>query len=367
MTEREDSRYVAGRDDVRGPGTEARTSRTVRRAPQGTGRVGREAEVPVARFTESSRVDGDKDERIANGLGWFSIGLGLAQIVAPGSLARMIGVNDDGKNRALMRAIGLREIAAGVGILSRSRPAGWVRARVGGDLMDLALLGGALWSPNSDKTKVAIATAAVAGVTAIDVVTTERLTDKGRGRSTRANRDKKAHVAKSITIKKSPEEVYAFWRSFENLPQFMYHLEEVRVIDDRRSHWVANAPAGASVEWDAEITEDVPNQRIAWRSLPDADVTSSGSVEFRRAPGDRGTELHVQIHYDPPAGKLGAIVAKLFGEEPSQQVGDDLRRLKQVLETGEVVRSEASPEGQGRPYMAQRAAKHVEEFPVPGS
>jgi uncharacterized membrane protein len=156
------------------------------------------------------------------------------------------------------------------------------------------------------------------------------------------------------------EEIYSFWRNFENLPQFMYHLESVQVLGSGRSHWVAKAPGGATVEWDAETIEDRPNERIAWRSLPDADVTNSGSVEFRRAPGDRGTEIHVEIQYEPPAGKLGTLVAKLFGEEPSQQVGDDLRRLKQVLETGEIVRSEASPEGQGRPYLAQRAAKHLE-------
>jgi uncharacterized membrane protein len=140
----------------------------------------------------------------------------------------------------------------------------------------------------------------------------------------------------------------------------MYHLEEVQVRGSGRSHWKAKAPAGATVEWDAEMTEDRPNERIAWRSLPDADVTNSGSVEFRRAPGNRGTEVRVEIRYDPPSGKLGALVAKLFGEEPSQQIGDDLRRLKQVLEVGEVVRSEASPEGQGRPYLAQRPAKHPE-------
>jgi uncharacterized membrane protein len=321
----------------------------------------------VAQFTETSaRTYGaDRDERLANGLGWFSIGLGLAQILSPGGVARMIGVPDDSKNRGLMRAIGMREIATGVGILSRPRPAGWVRARVGGDMMDLTLLGAAFRSDDAEKNRVAMATAAVLGVTALDVMCSGRLGEKPDGMTAQGRETTKMHVMRAVTIRQSAEEIYRFWRNFENLPRFMYHLEEVRVINDRRSHWVAKAPAGSRVEWEAEIIEDRPNERIAWRSLPDADVTNYGSVEFRRAPGDRGTEVHVEIHYDPPGGKLGALVAKLFGEEPDQQVADDLRRLKQVMEVGEVIRSEASPEGQGRPYLAQRPAKHLERSEAP--
>jgi uncharacterized membrane protein len=359
MAAREDVRGARGTKPRAGAGTGTRT-----RQDQGqNGLQQRDSEVPVARYREAPglRADGqsDRDERIANGLGWFSIGLGLAQIVSPGGVARLIGVSDDAKSRSLMRAIGIREIATGIGILARPRRAGWVKARVGGDMMDLTLLGAALRSDDTKKGRIAFATAAVAGVTALDVMCSRRLGDKANGAAA-AGMHGNAHVAKSITIKRSPEEVYRFWRNFENLPQFMYHLENVQVRGSGRSHWTAKAPGGKTVEWDAETIEDVPNERIAWRSLADADVANSGVVEFRRAPGDRGTEVHVQIHYDPPAGKLGQVVAKLFGEEPAQQVGDDLRRLKQVLEVGEVVRSEASPEGQARPYIAQRAAKHLE-------
>jgi uncharacterized membrane protein len=313
----------------------------------------------VARFTESSTPrtgDTARDERLANGLGWFSIGLGLAQILSPGGVARLIGVNDDAKTRTLMRTLGMREIATGIGILSRPRPAGWVRARVGGDLMDLTLLGAALRSDDSQRSRVALATTAVLGVTALDVMASGRLSEKTDG-ATGALEESKMDVTKAVTIRRSPAEIYAFWRSFQNLPRFMYHLQDVRVIDDRRSHWVVKAPAGKSVEWDAEIVEDQPNERIAWRSLPDADVPNSGWVEFKPAPGGRGTEVHVALRYDPPAGKLGALVAKLFGEEPSQQIGDDLRRLKQLMETGEVVRSEATPAGQGAPFLTQRPAQ----------
>jgi hypothetical protein len=122
----------------------------------------------------------------------------------------------------------------------------------------------------------------------------------------------------------------------------MDHLESVRVTGDRQSHWVAKAPAGHTVEWDAETVEERTDELIAWRSLPGASVPNSGQVRFEPAVGGRGTEVHVELRYDPPGGKLGALVAKLFGEEPGQQVAGDLLRLKQVLETGEVLHSDAS-------------------------
>lgn len=162
-------------------------------------------------------------------------------------------------------------------------------------------------------------------------------------------------VSKSVTIKRPRHEVYDFWRNLENLPRFMQHLETVRVAD-RRSHWVAKAPAG-TVEWDAEIVEEQANELIAWRSLPESDIRHQGSVRFREAPADRGTEVDVQLQYDAPGGKAGAMIAKLFGEEPMQQIRDDLRRFKQVMETGEVVLSEGSLEGAGQGPMKQRAAQ----------
>jgi uncharacterized membrane protein len=122
----------------------------------------------------------------------------------------------------------------------------------------------------------------------------------------------------------------------------MRHLESVRVTGEGRSHWVARAPAGTTVEWDAEVVEDRPNELIAWRSLPGSEVPNSGTVRFALAPGGRGTEVRVELQYDPPGGKLAAVVAKLFREEPSQQVQDDLRNFKQVLEIGEVTLSDAS-------------------------
>ena len=128
-------------------------------------------------------------------------------------------------------------------------------------------------------------------------------------------------VKRSVTVNRSPEEVYRFWREFENLPRFMQHLEAVRTSGGTRTHWVAKGPAGATVEWDAETVEDRPNERLSWRSLAGSDVRNEGVVRFVKAPADRGTEVHVEIRYEAPAGKLGATVAKLFGEEPSVQRG----------------------------------------------
>ncbi len=149
-------------------------------------------------------------------------------------------------------------------------------------------------------------------------------------------------VKQAITVNRSAEDLYQFWRDFEQLPRFMSHLESVAVTGEGLSHWVATAPAGAKVEWDAELVEDRPNELIAWRSLEGADVANSGLVRFIPAPGNKGTEVHIEMQYDPPGGKLGATAAKLFGEEPNQQTKDDLRAFKQVMETGEVVLSEGT-------------------------
>ena len=144
-------------------------------------------------------------------------------------------------------------------------------------------------------------------------------------------------VEESVTINRPVLEVYRFWRNFENLPRFMDHLEAVTVIDDVRSHWVAKGPAGTKVEWDAIIHNEVDDELIAWRSLPGSEVNNAGSVHFTPTPDGTGTDVRVVLSYEPPAGKLGAAVAKLLGEEPSKQVAQDLRRFKQVMDSGDVL------------------------------
>jgi uncharacterized membrane protein len=153
------------------------------------------------------------------------------------------------------------------------------------------------------------------------------------------------HVEQAVTINRPPAELYEFWRRFDELPRFMDHLVSVRPADRRFSHWVAKAPAGRTVAWDAEVINDVPGELIGWRTLPGADVVSAGSVRFKPAPGGRGTEVHVHLQYAPPAGKAGATVAWLLGYEPSQTIREDLRRFKQLMETGEVPTTAGQPRG----------------------
>jgi uncharacterized membrane protein len=161
----------------------------------------------------------------------------------------------------------------------------------------------------------------------------------------KAGMNQSIKVEKTLTINKSPEELYNFWHDFENLPTFMKHLKSVKVYDQKRSHWVATAPMGASVEWDADIINDQPNKLIAWASVEGADVDNSGFVRFTPAPADRGTEVKVVIEYNPPGGAVTAAIAKLFGEEPEQQLGDDLRRFKMLMEAGEIATTEGQPSG----------------------
>ena len=158
--------------------------------------------------------------------------------------------------------------------------------------------------------------------------------------------NKAIRVEKTVTIDKSAEELYNYWHNFENLPNFMKHVKSVQVLDMRRSHWVANAPLGQTIEWDADIINDQPNQLIAWASEEGAQVDNSGFVRFSPAPGDHGTEVKVVMEYNVPGGMVTAAIAKLFGEEPEQQIGDELRRFKQLMETGEIATTEGQSRGQ---------------------
>ncbi len=165
------------------------------------------------------------------------------------------------------------------------------------------------------------------------------------------------HVQKSVTLMKPVAEVYAFWRNFENLPRIMTHLDSVKVIDDRYSHWVARGPAGTQIEWDAEIVDERENAFIVWRSTAGADVENRGSVQFNSALNGEATEINVAVDYAPPAGRLGAAFAKLFGEEPEQQVREDLRHFKALMETGEIPTIEGQSSGRRSAFvrMMQKA------------
>jgi uncharacterized membrane protein len=295
---------------------------------------------------------GQGPDPLIRGLGWASAALGVPQLVAPRWFNRFIGVGEAPRHQATTALVGVRELAAAAGLLGSENPV-WLWARVAGDLMDLGLLGAALASHDRrGMGRTVAATAAVAGITGLDLYAAV----------TRSQRKSEMDLTAAVTVVTSPEEAYNQWRQLESLPQFMAHLDEVRPVGDGTTRWRASAPFGRSVEWDAEITEDITGERIAWRSVGDPDVPNDGEVRFRPAPGGRGTEVYVTLRYWIPGGKLGQAVARYFGEDPHQQLDDDLRRFKQIVETGEVVRSEGAPGGKrARREFPQHPARPLTE------
>lgn len=307
---------------------------------------------PRATTGRARRAARPGDEALARGLGWFGLGLGMMELAAPRSLARFLGV---GERDGLIRVMGLREIASGVGILAKPRPTAGIWSRVGGDLLDLSLLGAALGT-SVRRGRVLASLAAVGGVTALDVLAGDRLARRTPSRAADASRDGSVRVLESVIVNAKPARAFELWSRLENLPTFMRHLERVEQLGDDRSHWVARAPGGGTVEWDAEIVDETPGKVIAWRSVGESGIRNSGSVRFFEEPAGRGTRLEVDLSYMPPLGGAGAMVAKLLGEEPSLQLKEDLRRFKQILETGEIPTTEGQSSGrEARAGNATRA------------
>lgn len=269
------------------------------------------------------------------GFGWFSVGLGLAEIIAPGPLARLVGAPDRSSSKWILRALGIRELGAGIGLFSQPHKPGWLWGRVAGDVVDLSLLGATLLSPRSNRLRTGAAFTAVLGVTAVDAWAAQRASTRGD-----------EPVLRSVTIRKPASEVYAYWRDLTNLPKFMNQLDEVEVIDARHSRWRARAPGGASVTWDAEIVEDRQGELIRWRtSSKDALVRHEGQVRFLPAPDGKSTEVHVCINYTHGRG-VGAAVRSMLAPVADLALGEqleaDLGRLKQLLQIGYVMQSDAS-------------------------
>ena len=310
---------------------------------------------------EAVRARQDQVRRRGRGLGWMSLGLGVAQLAAPDTVRRISGVDDSPTSRTVVPLVGVRELVHAAGLLTSPRKGVWAWTRVMGDAMDLTSLGMAIAHRGGRRRRRLIAvTGAIAGITVLDLLTAVRATRVPGGGS--ARRGGHMDLTATTTIRKPAAEVYAFWRDLENLPTFMAHLEQVRATGDRTSHWVAAAPFGRDVAWDAEVIEETPGEKIAWRSAGDADVPNAGTVRFVPAPDGASTEVYVSLVYEIPGGAVGKAVAKYFGEEPHQQLDDDLRRLKQVLETGEVVRSDGAPWGKrARKEFPQRPAQPLSD------
>ncbi|MEV4114823.1 SRPBCC family protein [Nonomuraea sp. NPDC049695] len=302
-----------------------------------------------------------KSDTLARALGWVSLALGTAQLAAPRTVNRLSGVDDSRLARTVTRMVGTRQLMHGAALLGSRRPGPWTWSRVVGDVLDLALLGRAVASrsgrprasgrsrrsrrsgrsgrsraPGRRRRRAVAATAAVAGITALDLATALYSSGLGVRRPMR--------LQASITVNRPREEVYAFWRDVENLPAFMLHLDSVRATAERRSRWRARVPT-ADVEWEAKILDEQAGELIAWASVRGSMVATSGSVRFTDGPAGRGTAVHVTLEYRGRGRALGATVARMFGEYPEQQIRDDLRRFKQIMETGEALLSECGPEG----------------------
>jgi uncharacterized membrane protein len=294
---------------------------------------------PVARlrWAEWQRSSAPaSQQRLAQALGWFSLGLGLSEALSPGALGKMLGLR---RHKMLTRILGMREIAAGIGILTQRRPTGWLWGRVAGDALDLALLGVAAIA-SSKKNRVGLAAAAVAGVTALDIASSLQLTTAP------------VRSLASVAVNRSPRDCYDFWRDFNHLARFLTHVASVTITGERRSHWRIEAP-GISTEWDAEIVEDIPGERIAWKSLPGSSVENSGVVMFEPGPNGRGAFVRIDMRYKPPAGRLGALLVNALGIDPGRQTNTDLRRFKQLMEAGEIATTDGQPSG---PRSALRRA-----------
>jgi uncharacterized membrane protein len=289
--------------------------------------------------------------RLSRRLGWLSIALGTVELLAPGLLARAVGTRGSRPARVVSRALGVRELTSGIGILTTPRPTTWLSSRVAGDVMDLGLLLTALVSPSARRSRLLAAAAAVVGVAVLDARCAERLgaPDGPTSRAVRARR--------SITVNRPADELYRFWRDLSNLPTFMDKIESVRVTDDRRSHWIATGPLGLPFAWEAEVIEERSDQLIAWRSIAGSEIDAAGNVSFRPAPGGRGTEVTVELEYTPPGRELTAQLVKLIGQAPEQQLRQDLRGFKQLMETGQILVAHGPDIMKGRSGHDQR--RHV--------
>jgi uncharacterized membrane protein len=306
-----------------------------------------------------------KAQLLANAFGGLSSGIAVWYAAAPRHFLETIGIRPNSRRVLITRLVAAQEGMVGASLLMDGRAGRWLAMRVAGDAVHGVMLALATRAPDNDKQKLRVGWAAWLAITSADIAATiaanniERTgvsEDQPTGSSESVVAIANGSTHRSVTINREPGEVYAFWRQLDNLPLFMKHLERVDVIDGTRSHWVAKAPLGRTVEWDAEVTEDVPNEQISWSSTGSSQIWNRGTVRFQRAPGKRGTEVHVELEYAPPGGPIGSSVARILGEEPTNQISGDLRRLKQVMETGDVIVSEAVAEANSR---RQRPAQPI--------
>lgn len=280
-----------------------------------------------------------KAEQVARVLGVFSVALGVVEVVAPKRLGAYLGL---GHRPGLLRLYGLREIGSGAAILARRDPTLGVWSRVGGGTLDLAALGAELVDGNPRKGRVAVATGAVAAIGALDAVTAQKLRGAAKQQNGASQAETK-EAKRAVTIGKPADELYRLWREPETVPRVMGDAVQIAVKDEKHAHWTVKAPLGRTVEWDTEIVEERPGEFVRWRSSPDASLPNEGTVSFRPAPQNLGTEVTLDLRFSPPTGPLGAATAALPMAIPGAAVGTALRRFKSLAETGRVVTSDPRP------------------------
>ena len=304
---------------------------------------------PSSRHHEASdhraRAGGSTRD-LARTLGWMSLGLGIAGLMMPRRLARSAGM---AQRERWLRAIGTRELISGAGILMRPDKPGWLWSRVAGDAMDLVLMTLSARSRDPDATRRrGLLSAALAGVSVLDLLVAWDHTARLRHVSARPRKERTgvSQVKKSLDVNCSPEKCYRFWRDVENFPRFMPHVERVDAVDATHSRWQVRGLLGQTLQWNAALTSDVPGQQLGWQTSSGSDVAHTGIVRFSPAPGHRGTRVEVEFTFHPPLGRAGLMLARMTGEEPSQLVSEDLRRFKQLIETGEIPTTIGQPAGQ---------------------
>ena len=281
------------------------------------------------------------DGGLAQGLGWFSIGLGVAELLSPRSVTRPLGLRG---REGLIRAYGLREIATGVGILASRDPAPWVWGRIGGDVLDMATVATGIAGRRPRTGNAALALLLLAGVGALDLLCAQQLSRRDRGKPGRASSGE-PEVERSITIGKPAEELYQRWRDPATVPRVAAFFATVSPASDgNRARWRVEGLLGRSHEGEVEIVDDRPGEHIGWRSLPGSDVPNEGSIHFRPAQGGRGTVATLRVRFDPPGGALGEAGMKLLGALVPATVADKvLHRFKSLVETGEIPTTEHQP------------------------
>lgn len=288
-----------------------------------------------------SSAPGATIDAFARNLGWFSLGLGLAQVLAPRKVAGLIGIHDDGKSDAVMRLVGLRELGAALAVLTPANPSPGLWARVAGDAIDLTLLGRALGSSRSDRNRVLFAIASVLGISVVDLMASLRVAQEPSN-TFEARQARPVRATAAITINAPATEVYRWWEGFQQAPRFIQNAASIEITGARTSRWTVSAPAGVTAAWDVEVTESSSNEQISWRTGEGSPLTGTGKVRFRPAPRNQGTEVIFEAELQLPGGELGKTIGGILAQAFGTQLGNDLRRLKQFIELGEVVQSDDS-------------------------